>query len=305
MHSHNEPSPSPSRSGFIVRHLFLLVVAIVILAVLYVESQNMTTVGFAAVLLVLTHVVAVVVIMIGGRSFLRTFIRKIHGQPNPQPEASSYNHHHANDLETEGHTIGWAWFYDIFGRLVFAGKVKTMMQSTVKLANIQSDEKVLDVGCGTGTLAILAKQTSGHNVKIYGIDASPEMIERAQQKAQQDTVDVDFQIGLVENIQFPDGTFDLVMNSLMMHHLTPDLRQKALVEIYRVLKPGGRLLIVDFEPPKKGLYKTILTLLLGGMTSIDNTTIPPLVKNAGFIDVKIGATDTSIATYISGVKPFT
>lgn len=301
MHSHNESSHNQGNSSFIMRHLFLLVVTIIILGVLYIELQNMTAVGAAAVLLLLAHVGAIAFILYGGRSFLRAIIRKIHGQPNSQLEA--HNHHHAYDLETEGHTISWAWFYDIFVRIFFAGKIQTMMQSTVRLANIQSGEKVLDIGCGTGTLIILAKQTSGNNAEIYGTDAAPEMIERAQEKARHDKVDVDFQTGLAENIQFPDNTFDLVMNSLMMHHLTADLREKALAEIYRVLKPGGRLLIVDFEPPKKGLYKSFLRLILGDMTSIDNTTIPPLLKNAGFTNIDIGATETHIATYILGLKP--
>ena len=303
MHSHNESSHSQSNPNLIGRHLFLLVIAIIILAGLYLASQNMTVVGSTAILLLLAHVGAAAVIIYGGRTLLRSIIHKFHGQPAPQPEAHSHSHHYANDLETDGHTIGWAWFYDLFIRVIFSGKVSIMMKSTVKLANIQSGEKVLDVGCGTGTLAILAKQTTGQNAEIYGTDAAPEMINRAQQKAQQDNIEIDFQTGLVENIQFPDDTFDLVMNSLVMHHLPADLQQKALMEIYRVLKPGGRLLIVDFEPPKAGFYKSFLTLIIGDMTSIDNRVLLPSVKTAGFTNIDMGPTDTSIATYISGKKP--
>ncbi|MCA9907139.1 MAG: class I SAM-dependent methyltransferase, partial [Anaerolineae bacterium] len=160
----------------------------------------------------------------------------------------------------------------------------------------------LDVGCGTGTLALLAKQGAGRNAEIHGIDAAPEMIERARQKAERAHSDIDFQPGLAEKIRFEDGTFDLVMNSLMMHHLTPRLREQALAEIYRVLKPGGRLLIVDFEPPKPGLYRSLLTFIVGGMTSIDNTKLLPLVQGAGFQKVDIGSA-SSMATYISAVKP--
>lgn len=301
MHQHNHSTQNQNGSGFIIRHLFLLVLSVLILAVLYAESRSMKVVGFGAVLLLAAHVLAVVVILYGGRRFLRGFIAKIHGSPS-FPE-SPHTHHHAGDeLETTGKTISWARFYDLFVRLLFSGKVQVMMRSTVQLANIQPGEKVLDIGCGTGTLAILAKQTGGQSVEIYGRDAAPEMIEHAREKARQQKVDVDFQPGLAEAIQFPDETFDLVMNSLMMHHLPADLREKALVEMYRVLKPGGRLLVVDFEPPKKGLYRSFLTLILGEMTSIDNTAIPPLVRNAGFKNVEIGTTDTSIATYITGKK---
>lgn len=305
MHSQSEPSANQSNFGFIIRHFFLLIVVILVLGFLYLEFQNMTAVGVAAVLLILAHLGAVALILYGGRKIVRGIIDKIHGQSTPQTNTHDESHHHTHDLETDGYTIGWAWFYDFFVRYFFTGKVKTMMQSTVTLANIQAGEQVLDIGCGTGTLAILAKKTTGQNAEIYGTDASPQMIDRARQKAEQEQVDIDFQTGLAEKIAFPDDTFDLVMNSLMMHHLTAELRQKAIIECYRVIKPGGRLLIVDFEPPKAGLYKSLLTIILGEMTSIDNTTIPPLLEDAGFTNIDIGATDTPIATYVSGVKPIT
>ncbi|MBZ0291094.1 MAG: class I SAM-dependent methyltransferase [Anaerolineae bacterium] len=296
MHSHKDASHSSGGSGFLVRHLFLLIVAIVVLAALYIEAQNLTGFGWGMLLFLLAHVVVIVAIMYGGRSLLRRFFRALHGP-------SDHGHQHVEDLETEGGIIRWAWFYDIFTRVIFANSVQKMMKAVVKLARIQPGEEVLDIGCGTGTLAILAKQGDGHSAEIHGVDAASEMIERARQKAKAANVDIDFQPGLAENIRFEDGTFDLVMNSLMMHHLTPELREKALAEVYRVLKPGGRLLIVDFEPPKPGLYKSFLTLIIGDMTSIDNTTLLPLVRAAGFENVSIGSA-SAMATYIAGVKPF-
>lgn len=172
----------------------------------------------------------------------------------------------------------------------------------MRLANIQPHEKVLDVGCGTGTLAILAKSTSHPTVEMFGTDAAPEMIVRAQQKAYEAGVQVDFRPGLVEDIAFPDDTFDIVLSSLMVHHLPGDLKSKAFAEIYRVLKPGGRLLIIDFEPPKKGFSKLFFSMALRGMMQIDNSTVPPLLEAAGFTSVNMGSSGLLIATYISGKK---
>lgn len=309
-HSDNHPAPRVSPSNFIVRHFFLLVVVAAIAAVVYVETQAINVAGAALIALIIAHIVAVVVIMYGGRSILRNLLRRLHGQPvtstmtqHSHDDAQGHSHH-TDSLDTEGITLSWAAFYDLFTRILFGGQIKKMMQSTVKLANIQPGEKAMDVGCGTGTLAILAKQTAGQKATLYGVDASPQMIERAQEKARNAGVDVTFQTGLVESIQFPDGTFDVVMNSLMFHHLpSTELKRSALAEMYRTLKPGGRLLVIDFEPPKDGLSKAFLTMILGDMTSIDNTTVPPLLEQAGFVNVKIGPTDSKIATYIMGIKP--
>jgi demethylmenaquinone methyltransferase/2-methoxy-6-polyprenyl-1,4-benzoquinol methylase/phosphoethanolamine N-methyltransferase len=302
---HNLPAPAPGATRLIARHLFLLLVALVILAVLYVEARNLTSFGWAVVLLLLAHVVAVIVIMYGGRSFLSNFVRKIHGTQAAQPQSHSHSHGdgaHTHSHETEGVTISWARFYDIFTRVIFAGNVRKMMQAAIRLAAIQPGEMVLDVGCGTGTLAIMAKEGPGRDAQIAGIDAAPEMIERARQKAAARHLSIDFQQGLAERVQFEDATFDVVMNSLMMHHLPGQLQGKAIAEMYRVLKPGGRLLIVDFEPPQKGLFKSLLTMILGEMTSIDNTKLLPIVNDAGFQRVEMGEA-SSLATYVSAVKP--
>ncbi|MBE0690874.1 MAG: class I SAM-dependent methyltransferase [Anaerolineae bacterium] len=223
-------------------------------------------------------------------------IQKAHGT------SGAHIHTHQN-LETEGGTIGWARLYDVLVNFILLGQYRSLVNSMLTLAHIQPEEKVLDVGCGTGTLAIAAKLNSHPSATIHGLDAAPEMIERARQKAAQAGADVDFQPALVETIPFADNTFDLVMNSLMVHHLPGDLKSRAFAEMYRVLKPGGRLLVVDFEPPTNPVIKAALRLLLGrGMLAIDNSVLPPLLEATGFTDVKSGKTGSSLATFISGVK---
>lgn len=218
----------------------------------------------------------------------------------------THSTHTHDNLETSGAVIRWAFVYDILVNAIMFGQERKLRQATVKQARIQPGESVLDVGCGTGTLAIAVKRESGTTTRVYGTDAASEMIERARQKAARAGVAVDFQPGLVEAIAFPDNTFDVVLSSLMLHHLPGDLKAKAFAEIFRVLKPGGRLLVVDFEPPRGGLKKTILTALLGpGMMQIDNRTVPPLLTAAGFVNVELGSTGVSMASYIAGVKPIT
>jgi ubiquinone/menaquinone biosynthesis C-methylase UbiE len=115
------------------------------------------------------------------------------------------------------------------------------------------------VGCGTGTLAIAAKQRVGPTGKVYGIDASPEMIARASKKARKAGVEVVFKNGVVEALPFADASFDAVLSTLMLHHLPPEARQQCAREMRRVLKLGGRVLAVDFgvSGKKKGLLAHI------------------------------------------------
>ena len=102
------------------------------------------------------------------------------------------------------------------------------------------------MGCGTGTLALAAKRRVGPAGKVYGIDASPEMIARAERKARKAGLGIEFKNNIVEALPFPDQQFDVVLSTLMFHHLPRKLREWGAREMRRVLKPGGRVLVVDF-----------------------------------------------------------
>src|SRR5262249_20934066 len=187
---------------------------------------------------------------------------------------------------------------------ILLGKEEKLRASIVDLAQVQPGEKVLDVGCGTGSLAIIAKVKAGASVEISGRDAAPAMIARARQKAAQAGVEIDFQAGVVEALDFPDDTFDVVLSSFMVHHLPGGLKAKAFAEIYRVLKPGGRLLVVDFEPPQNRVILTILPLFLTReMMTIDNSKIPPLLEGSGFMSLRTGNAGHSLASFVWGQKP--
>jgi ubiquinone/menaquinone biosynthesis C-methylase UbiE len=121
-----------------------------------------------------------------------------------------------------------------------------LRELTVLQALIKPGDSVLDVGCGPGSVTIPAKIRAGANGQASGIDPSPEMIAVARRKAASKGLAIDFRVGVIEALPYPDSSFDVVTSSLMIHHLPGDLKKKGLDEIYRVLKPGGRLLIADF-----------------------------------------------------------
>jgi ubiquinone/menaquinone biosynthesis C-methylase UbiE len=93
-----------------------------------------------------------------------------------------------------------------------------------------------------------AKMRTGAEGEVYGIDAAPEMIQKAEQKAAEKPLNIHYQVGLIEDIPFTDNKFDVVVSSLMLHHLPKDLKRQGIAEVSRVLKPGGRFAVVDVDP---------------------------------------------------------
>ena len=162
-----------------------------------------------------------------------------------------HNHSHDNNEQapiTRGETFRWATFYDLIVKFVFLGKDQAMRRKTVDFAQLKPGDHVLDVGCGTGDLALAAKTAVGASGTVYGIDPSPEMIARARRKADLNAMDVQFQTGVIEKLAFPDNEFDVVLISFVIHHLPgDDLKAQGLAEVFRILRPGGRFLAIGIN----------------------------------------------------------
>lgn len=153
--------------------------------------------------------------------------------------------------ETKGLVLNSGWRYDLgewlHNTFSFQGMLRKLRQRTINLAQLQPGEQVLDVGCGTGTLAIEAARRVGRPGRVAGVDPGAQQIARARAKAARRNLPIEFLVGVIEQLPFPDQSFDVVFSTLMMHHLPTPLKRQGLAEIARVLKPGGRLVIADFR----------------------------------------------------------
>jgi len=145
----------------------------------------------------------------------------------------------------EGQMGRYAHFYDLIMVLLTLGREKKLRQDEIKLAQLKPGDKVLEIGCGTGTLSLAAKVQVGSSGEVVGIDIAPEMVAVASHKTTRKGVDVTFQVGSIAGIPFPDNRFDVVMCSFMIFHMPEDVRKKGFPEIHRVLKSGGHLFILD------------------------------------------------------------
>ncbi len=202
---------------------------------------------------------------------MHSFARRLHGSVEKSATKG-----------TKGLILNGGWRYDLMGWFVdtflFRSQWQQLRQKTIYLASLQPGERVLDVGCGTGTLALEAARQIGTAGRVVGIDPSKQQITRARSKATRHNVPVAFQIGVIEQLAFSDQTFDVVLSTLMMHHLQSSLKRQGLAEIARVLKPGGRLVIADFKP-KQERQGQAARFHAGGSSMQD---LAAMVVDAGF-----------------------
>ncbi len=180
-------------------------------------------------------------------------------------------------LPAAGHD--WALpLYDPFVKLLGGDKAR---QALIAQAALPMVGRVLDVGCGTGSLAVLLKQLHPQ-VHVVGLDPDPKALGRAGRKAKRASVSIQFDQGSADRLPYADASFDRVFSSFMFHHLRPDQRAKMLQEVSRVLVPGGSLHLLDFERPEGA---SLLGRLLYSNHHLDDNLerrILALLQQAGF-----------------------
>ena len=197
---------------------------------------------------------------------------------------------------TKGLVLHWAARYDLLVWLLTRGRDRAFREKLTNLARLTPGETVLDVGCGTGSLAIVASRKVGATGMVHGIDPSPAMIARARSKATTKAgTHLHFETGVAEAIPFSDATFDVVLSTLMLHHLPRPVRQQFVREMRRVLKPTGRVLIVDFADAQQ---RTGLLAHVHRHGHVDPRQIVSLLEEGGFHSIESGRVGVSSLQFV-------
>ncbi len=180
---------------------------------------------------------------------------------------------------------GHNWALPLYDPLVKLLGVDALRRELVEHATIRPGHRVLDIGCGTGTLVVLIKRLHP-DVEVVGLDPDPKALARGRRKAERAAVSVEFDRGFSDELSYPDASFDRVLSSFMFHHLQPGEREKTLREVRRVLKPGGFLHLLDFGGPASPPHGFLARLLHVSHRLRDNFEgrILTLMRQAGLLD---------------------
>ena len=152
-------------------------------------------------------------------------------------------------LPAAGHDV----FLPAYDPIMWLLRFTRDLDRLVARAALRPSHRVLDVGCGTGTLAVLIARRY-KDIHVTGIDPDPKALARAMRKAARARVSVSFECAFGDALPFADGTFDRVFSSMMFHHVPKEEKPGVLAEIRRVLKAGATLELLDFaggRPPNR------------------------------------------------------
>jgi ubiquinone/menaquinone biosynthesis C-methylase UbiE len=186
--------------------------------------------------------------------------------------------------------LGADWltpFYDVVARLTGERRFKRHL---IEVAGIEAGHDVLDLGCGTGTLALMVRSMRP-GARVAGMDIDPRILDIARRKIARAGADIALHQGSATAPPFPPASFDRILTTLMLHHLTSEQKRETLAAARRLLRRRGQLHIADFGKPHNALMRIasgVFRHFEGGESTGLNTRgeLPDLVRDAGFDEVE-------------------
>jgi len=187
--------------------------------------------------------------------------------------------------------LGYRWltrFYDPVVR--FTTRESTFKEALLRQASIRDGHRILDLGCGTGTLALIVKRAH-QGSEVFGLDADAEALQLARTKLQEAGIEVQLDKGLASALPYRAESFDRTLSSLFFHHLPSELKLEAMREVLRVLRPGGEFHVADWGKPTSRAMRLAFVgvqILDGFAKTTDNLRdlLPNFLRLAGFENVE-------------------
>lgn len=188
--------------------------------------------------------------------------------------------------------LGYAWLTRFYDPVVaLTTRERTFKRLLIEQAGLAPGQTILDLGCGTGTLAVRIKRAVSA-ARVSGLDGDPEVLRRARDKARRHRAEITFEEGLSTDLPYGDACFDRVLSSLFFHHLSPADKRQTSREVHRILNPGGEFHVADWGKPRNAVMAALFAVVRT-LDGVENTRdnaegrLPDIFAESGFSAVQV------------------